>query len=74
MTAAKKWKNTAFFSSCLKSEYLWLKNDSLRKKEILKNLQHKKSHTDVRFRFRDFLQYVTVPPDFSERVYVPSES
>ena len=43
-------------------------------KEKLIILQHKKSHTDESFRFRDFLQYVTVPPNFSERVYVPSES
>ena len=37
-------------------------------------LQHQKSHTDVLFRFRDFLRYITVPPNFSERVNVPSES
>ena len=37
-------------------------------------LQSKKSHTDKRFRFRDFLQYVTVSPIFSESVDVPSES
>ena len=35
-------------------------------------LQYKKSNTDKRFRFRDFLQYVTVLPNFSENVYVPS--
>ena len=44
-------------------------NESLKRLMIL---QPQKSHTDKRFRFRDFLQYVTVPPIFSESVDVPS--
>ena len=47
-------------------------NDSLHNNERLIIPQHQKSHTDMRF--RDFLQYVTVPPNFSKRVYVISES
>ena len=36
--------------------------------------QHLKPYTDSRFRFRYFRQYATVPPSFSERVNVRSES
>ena len=49
-------------------------SDSLYKNERLMILQNQKSYADVRFRFRDFLQFVTVPPKVSECVDVPSES
>ena len=48
-------------------------NDSLHNNGRQIILLHQKSHTDMRFRFRDFLQYVTVPPNFSECVDVLSE-
>ena len=41
---------------------------------MLMSFQHHKSHTDMLLRFRDIFQYVTVPPIFSEYMYVPSES
>ena len=47
-------------------------NDSLHNNERLIIPLHQKPHTNMRF--RDFLQYVTVPPNFSKRVYVHSES
>ena len=49
------------------------RNDSLHNNGRKIILLHQKSHTDMRFRFRDFLQYVTVPPNFSECVDVLSE-
>ena len=36
--------------------------------------KHQKSHTDMLLRFPDILQYLTVPPIFSECVYVLNES
>ena len=72
MTAAKKWEITASLLPVWKMSILD-QNDSLHNNEGLIILLHQKSHTDMRFRFRDFLQYVTVPPNFSERVDVLSE-
>ena len=48
-------------------------NDSLHNNGRLIILLHQKSHTDMRFGLLDFLQYVTVPPNVSERVDVLSE-
>ena len=48
-------------------------NDSLHNNDRQINLLHQKSHSDMRFRFRDFLQYVTVHPNFSVRIDVLSE-
>ena len=69
MTAAKKWKITASLLPVWNMSNLD-QNDSLHNNERQIILLHKKSYTDMRFRFRDldFLQYVTVPPNFSEHV------
>ena len=72
MTAAKKWKMTASSLPVWKMSNLD-QNDSLHNNGRQIILLHQKSHTDMRFRFRDFLQYVTVPPNFSECVDVLSE-
>ena len=72
MTADKKWKITASLLPVWNMSNL-NQNDSLHNNGRLIILLHQKSHTDMRFRFRDFLQYVTVPPNFSERVDVLSE-
>ena len=72
MTAAKKWQITASLLPVWNMSNLD-QNNSLHNngKQII--LLHQKSHTNMRFRFRDFLQYVTVPPNFSERVDILSE-
>ena len=72
MTAAKKWKITASLLPVWNVSNLD-KNDSLHNNGRQIILLHQKSHTDMRFQFRYFLQYVTVPPNFSERVDVLSE-
>ena len=73
MTAAKKWKITASLLLVWNMSNLD-QNDSLQNNGRQIIFLHQKSHTDMRFRFRDFLQYLTVPPNLSERVDVLSES
>ena len=65
MTAVRKWKIVAFFLLPVWNTTNLDQNDSLQNDKKLMNLQHQKSHTDICFRFRDFLQYVTVPSNFS---------
>ena len=72
MTAAKKWNITASLCTVWTMGILD-KNDSLHNNGRLIILILQKSHSDMRFRFRDFLQYVTVLPNFSERIDVLSE-
>ena len=73
MRAAKKWKIIAFFLPDWNMSNLD-QNAFLHNNDKLIILQYQKFHIDMRFRFRDFLQNLTVPPNFSKRVYVPSES
>ena len=72
MTAAKKWKITASLLPVWTMSILD-QNDYLLKNGRPIILLHQKSHSDMRFRFRDFLQYVTVLPNFSECIDVLSE-
>ena len=73
MTAARKRKITVFFLPVWNMGNLD-QSASLHNNERLMTLQNQKFYADVRFRFRDILQFVTVPPKFSERLDVPSES
>ena len=72
--AAKKGEITAFFRPVWNMSSLYQLNASLHNNDKLIILQYQKSHIDMRFRFRNFLQNLTVPPNFSKRVYLPSES
>ena len=72
MTAAKKWKITDHLLPAWTMSILD-QNDTLHNNGRLIILLHQKSHFDMRFLFRDFLQYVTVLPNFSERIDVLSE-
>ena len=67
MTAARKRKITEFFLPVWNMGNLD-QSASLHINERQMILQNQKFYADVRFRFRDFLQFVTVPPKFSERV------
>ena len=72
MTPAKNWEITASLLPVWTMSILD-QNDSLNNNGRLIILLHQKPHFDMRFRFRDFLQYVTVLPNFSERIEVLSE-
>ena len=72
MTAAKRWEITASLLPAKNMSNLD-QNDSLHNNGRLFIFLHQKSHFDMRFQFRDFLQYVTVLPNFSERIDVLSE-
>ena len=72
MTAAKKWKLTAFLLPVWTMSNLD-QNDSLHNNGRLIILLHQNSDIDMHFWFRDFLQYVTVLPNFSEFIDILSE-
>ena len=72
MKAAKKWNITASLRPVWTIGILD-QTDSLHSNGRLIILLLQKSHSDMRFRFRDFLQYVTVLPNFIERIDVLSE-
>ena len=71
-TAATKWEITVSLLPVWTMSILD-QNDSLHNNGRLIVLLHQESQSDMRFRFRDFLQYVTVLPNFSERIDVLSE-